>query len=117
MKTMREWLLPALLALLLAWATAAGSQMRLPMEIFFICQTASAATEVAYNIGDGVPGISALPAGCRWLHGEGAERRMAYIEEIENVVILSDGRIVYVARVERIGFPGGYSAGYLDGMS
>ena len=115
---MREWLLLLVLAVA-TWVMSSipARALNLPMEIFFICQTASAATDVAYNIGDGVPGIAELPSGCEWLHGEVMEKRMAHIEEVVNVINLADGRIVYVARVSRDFFPGGYSAGYLDGMS
>jgi len=84
------------------------------VTIHFICTTASSATEVARNLGDAIPGTTGLPGDCRWLHSEPMERKLASIEDVIEPIHLRDGRTVYVARVARTGFPGGYSAGFLS---
>lgn len=100
---MRRWLLAALFALVPMMAQATT------VEIYFICNTQSGATEVAHQQ-DVAVGITPLPNGCQWVMDH--QHRQAQILEVLNEVHLSTGDIVHVARVQthnRIG----YSAGYL----
>jgi len=99
-------------------ASAASQTVGDTVQIHFLCRTASSATEVAYNIGDAIPGVTGIPADCEWLHGQPMERRLSIIESVIEPIPLDDGRIVYVAAVSRTGLIGGFSAGYLElGMS
>lgn len=89
------------LGLLLA-APASAQSIGTTVQVHFVCQNANSAMEVATELEDAIPGITSLPADCRWLSG-GVQNQAASIEEVIAPIALDNGNIVYVARVQREG--------------
>ncbi len=105
-----KWLLPILVALMLAWATSARGEEPIDMtHVFYECPTPELAEEAAL-IEPLTFGVTELPYSCYWVYGE----RQAAVLELIKPIFLSDGSIVWLGKVKRDLAPAAYSAGRIS---